>query len=108
MDLKGKIILSRNYRGDVPMGAVDKFSRHLYDASFSFSFSNCSPPFFPYVTCGLPNTRRAEDDASTLTPVICEDGVSFIYVKHNNLYCTCFVVEVLCMTLVSECHPAVV
>lgn len=25
LDLKGKVLISRNYRGDVPMTAVDKF-----------------------------------------------------------------------------------
>lgn len=59
MDLKGKIIISRNYRGDIPMSAVDRFSKKL-----------------------------AEEDATGLVPVFNEDGNNFIYIKHNNLYCT--------------------
>ena len=30
MDLKGKILLSRNYRGDIPMSTSDKFTKHMY------------------------------------------------------------------------------
>lgn len=25
LDLKGKVLISRNYRGDIPMSAVEKF-----------------------------------------------------------------------------------
>jgi len=57
MDLKGKILISRNYRGDVPMSASEKFTKHLM-----------------------------EDEESALTPIITDDGVTFVYIKHNNLY----------------------
>jgi hypothetical protein len=30
MDLKGKILISRNYRGDIPMSVSEKFTKHLY------------------------------------------------------------------------------
>jgi AP-1 complex subunit mu len=32
LDLKGKTLLSRNYRGDIPMSAVEKFMPLLLDA----------------------------------------------------------------------------
>ena len=32
LDLKGKTLLARNYRGDIPMSAVDKFMPLLLDA----------------------------------------------------------------------------
>jgi len=31
MDLKGKVIISRNYRGDVPMLTFEKFSRYIQE-----------------------------------------------------------------------------
>lgn len=58
MDLKGKILLSRNYRGDIPMSTSDKFTKHIN-----------------------------EDEESSLTPVITDDGITFVYIKHNNIYC---------------------
>lgn len=56
MDMKGKIIISRNYRGDVPMSAAEKFSRHLN-----------------------------EDEDHQLSPIITDEGISYAWIKHNNL-----------------------
>jgi AP-1 complex subunit mu len=56
MDLKGKVIISRNYRGDIPMNASDKFSLHI-----------------------------GEKDEMDLRPVFTLDGVTYAYIKCNNL-----------------------
>lgn len=56
MDSKGKIIISRDYRGDVPGTVIAKF-----------------------------NARLQESDESELKPVFTIDGVTFIYVKTANL-----------------------
>lgn len=56
-DLKGKILISRNYRGDIPMAASAKFTQYVQ-----------------------------EKDDSEQRPVFTEDGYTFVYVKHNNLY----------------------
>eukprot|EP01111_Echinosteliopsis_oligospora_P014631 TRINITY_DN5546_c0_g1_i1.p1 TRINITY_DN5546_c0_g1~~TRINITY_DN5546_c0_g1_i1.p1 ORF type:complete len:428 (-),score=124.60 TRINITY_DN5546_c0_g1_i1:60-1343(-) len=57
MDSKGKILISRNYRGDVPMSAASKFVAKLL-----------------------------EEEEMNVKPIIEEEGVSYIFVKHNNLY----------------------
>ncbi|RHY47306.1 hypothetical protein DYB30_011866, partial [Aphanomyces astaci] len=53
-DLKGKIIISRNYRGDIPMSIAEKFTQ--------------------YVT---------EKDDNEQRPVFTNDesGVTFVYIK---------------------------
>jgi AP-1 complex subunit mu len=56
MDLKGRIIISRDYRGDVPVSACDKFTKHI---------------------------AEAEDDA--LTPIFTHGNYTFVHIKHNNL-----------------------
>jgi AP-1 complex subunit mu len=56
MDVKGKVIISRNYRGDLPMTVADQFAKHLL-----------------------------EDDETGLTPIITEENVTFVYIRHNNL-----------------------
>jgi len=56
-DLKGKVVISRNYRGDVSLTAVEKFAKHLQ-----------------------------EDDESELRPIITDDNCTFVYIRHNNLY----------------------
>ena len=57
LDVKGKVIISRNYRGDVPLNAIERFSHLMLD-----EVEGSSPP------------------------IIVDKGVSFAYVKYNNLY----------------------
>eukprot|EP00747_Dinoflagellata_sp_TGD_P102012 gnl/TRDRNA2_/TRDRNA2_168523_c0_seq4.p1 gnl/TRDRNA2_/TRDRNA2_168523_c0~~gnl/TRDRNA2_/TRDRNA2_168523_c0_seq4.p1 ORF type:complete len:452 (+),score=90.68 gnl/TRDRNA2_/TRDRNA2_168523_c0_seq4:72-1358(+) len=57
MDLKGKVIISRNYRGEVPMSVTERFQQHVID----------------------------QDDC-LVKPVFVEEGISYVWVKYNNLY----------------------
>jgi AP-1 complex subunit mu len=58
LDQKGKILISRNYRGDVPFNSAERFI-----------------------------SRLLEEDDELVKPIIEEEGVSYLYVKQNNLYC---------------------
>lgn len=51
-DLKGKVIISRNYRGDIPMAASARFTQYVQ-----------------------------EKDDSEQRPVFTEDGYTFVYLK---------------------------
>lgn len=55
-DLSGKSIIARNYRGDLSMGEVERFARHLN-----------------------------EDDDNQLKPVFTEGGTTFAYIRHGTL-----------------------
>merc|ERR1711871_1061261 len=57
LDAKGKIIINRNYRGDVPMTVAERFANYI-----------------------------AETEEGDLRPVVQDNGVTFVYVKYNNLY----------------------
>ena len=57
LDVKGKVIISRNYRGDVPMNCVERFSGHVLEA-----------------------------DEGDERPVWLEHGTTYVYIKYNNLY----------------------
>jgi len=57
MDLKGKVIISRNYRGEVPMNITERFVRQVIDEESSF-----------------------------VKPVFDEDGINFVWIRYNNLY----------------------
>jgi AP-1 complex subunit mu len=59
LDVKGKPLLSRNYRGDIPMSAVDKFPLLLMEA---------------------------EEETSIVPPTISSEGINYLYITHNNLY----------------------
>lgn len=55
-DLKGKVIISRNYRGDIPMAVSEKFSLIIQ-----------------------------EKDETDLRPVFTDEGITYVYIKCNNL-----------------------
>jgi AP-1 complex subunit mu len=57
MDAKGKILISRNYRGDLPLSQADVFSKII-------AMDHQEPP----------------------PPVIFDGDVSYLYVVHNGLY----------------------
>lgn len=57
LDSKGKILISRNYRGDVPMSAAERFVAKI-----------------------------TEDEDMNIKPVIEEDGITYIYIKTNNIF----------------------
>jgi len=58
LDVKGKVLISRNYRGDVEMGIIDKF---------------------------LPLLMEKEEEGN-VTPLIQTTECTFMYIQHQNLY----------------------
>ena len=62
LDLKGKVLISRNYRGDVPPAAVDKFMQLLLEQEESFG----------------------ADSSGYAPPVLTNNGINYMY----NVYCT--------------------
>uniref|UniRef100_A0A915BQN5 MHD domain-containing protein n=1 Tax=Parascaris univalens TaxID=6257 RepID=A0A915BQN5_PARUN len=58
LDLKGKVIISRNYRGDIDMGVIDKF---------------------------MPLLMEREEEGRQ-SPILDHQDATFIYIKHSNLY----------------------
>ncbi|XP_066298442.1 AP-1 complex subunit mu-1 isoform X2 [Branchiostoma lanceolatum] len=58
LDMKGKVMISRNYRGDIEASVIDKF---------------------------MPLLMEREEDLQT-SPIISTDEVTFVYIKYNNLY----------------------
>eukprot|EP00920_Eleutheroschizon_duboscqi_P027406 GHVT01067254.1.p1 GENE.GHVT01067254.1~~GHVT01067254.1.p1 ORF type:complete len:431 (+),score=37.25 GHVT01067254.1:696-1988(+) len=57
LDLKGKVIVSRNYRGDVPTHVTNRFQQNVID----------------------------QEDA-LVKPVFMEDGVTYCWIRYSNLY----------------------
>ena len=59
LDLKGKSLIQRTYRDDVPPSTVEKFMPLLLDA---------------------------EEESQTVTPCFSHEGINYLYIRHNNLY----------------------
>uniref|UniRef100_A0A914W800 MHD domain-containing protein n=1 Tax=Plectus sambesii TaxID=2011161 RepID=A0A914W800_9BILA len=58
LDLKGKVIIARNYRGDVDMAAIDKFMPLLMD----------------------------KEEEGLTSPILHNEEATFVYIKHSNLF----------------------
>ncbi|KAK9916309.1 hypothetical protein WJX75_001084 [Coccomyxa subellipsoidea] len=58
LDLKGHVILFRDYRGDVPIRYAERFITKLNEL----------------------------EEAGKVTPIISDEGVSYLYVQYSNLY----------------------
>lgn len=61
LDIKGKPLLSRDYKGDIPSNSIERFPLLLLDL------------------------ENDEDDAN-YKPFINSQGVNYVYINHNNLY----------------------
>ncbi|XP_033738524.1 AP-1 complex subunit mu-1 [Pecten maximus] len=58
LDVKGKVLVCRNYRGDIDMSVIDKF---------------------------MPLVLEIEDDGN-VSPIVQHGDVTFVYIKYSNLY----------------------
>ncbi|XP_039258868.1 AP-1 complex subunit mu-1-like [Styela clava] len=58
LDYKGKVLICRNYRGDIPMNTIDNFPKLLME----------------------------QEDEGAMSPIIQHGDVTFIFIKFSNLY----------------------
>ena len=58
LDLKGRVILSRDYRGDLPLKCVDRFIAKLGEL----------------------------EELGRVTPVVQDEGTSYLWIQYSNLY----------------------
>ncbi len=67
IDLKGKLLLSRDYRGDIPLTHAESFLTILNSK---------------YVN----SDDKDKFELMTAPPVISKKGIHYIYIKHKNIY----------------------
>ena len=60
LDLKGKPLIQRSYRDDVPATYVERF---------------------------LPLCLEMEEEGQQLTPCFSNQGINYMHIRHSNLYC---------------------
>ena len=58
LDMKGKVIIYRDYRGDVPISYADRFIEKVAEL----------------------------EDAGKASPIIQDEGVTYLYLQHSNVY----------------------
>ncbi|MGH0123846.1 UNVERIFIED_CONTAM: hypothetical protein FKN15_063396 [Acipenser sinensis] len=59
LDIKGKVLISRNYKGDIDMNEIDHF---------------------------MPILMQKEEEVD-VSPFVAHGAVHFLWIKHSNLYC---------------------
>ena len=59
LDLKGKPLIQRSYRDDVPSSYIERF---------------------------LPIVLELEEDGAQVTPCFTREGVNYLHIRHSNLY----------------------
>lgn len=102
LDLKGHVILYRDYRGDVPIRYAERFitklneleeagkvNTHLCKLFVRLYCTACCKAlhvfnlFYPCVAC-VESSEPAL--CMQVTPIISDEGVSYLYVQYSNLY----------------------
>jgi len=77
MGLAGKSIISRNYRGDIPLTkAVERFAKYLAETE-----DDCKKPIFHVDSNGDIDSAKFDEIGSTGV-----GGETYVYIQHNNLY----------------------
>ena len=59
LDLKGKPLIQRSYRDDVPLSYVERF---------------------------LPLVLEIEEEGAQVTPCFTSQGINYMHIRHSNLY----------------------
>ena len=62
LDLKGKPLIQRSYRDDVPATYIEKF---------------------------LPIVLELEEEGQQVAPCFSREGVNYMHIRHSNLYRAC-------------------
>jgi len=58
LDIKGKVLICRNYRGDIDMNVIDQFYQQVRD----------------------------QEEENTVTPIIQYGDITFVYIKYRDIY----------------------
>jgi len=74
LDIKGKVLIFRNYRGDIDMNVIDHF---------------------------LPLVREKEEEGHTV-PILEYDNITFVYIKYRDLYVVATIKKNVNIALVFE------
>ena len=87
--MKGKVLINRNYRGDVDNSMIDKFIGYVECATAKYlyftvtaigSIHNLKFDFLYY------SLVSEKDEDGSLTPLICTPECTYAFIKHSNLY----------------------
>ena len=77
LDLKGKILISRDYRGDISPKYAEEFIDLLSEREIAMEMGE---------NCEGQAMNGTGSVSNIQPPIFHKDGISYCYIKHNNLY----------------------
>jgi AP-1 complex subunit mu len=101
LDSKGRIVLFRDYRGDIPLSCIESFARAISNQSNPSSSSSSVPSSASHSNSSTSAAVVDDDDdypdssisqqtmydiSDASRPVFTVHGVTYCYVLHSNLY----------------------
>jgi hypothetical protein len=89
LDLKGKVIISRNYRGEVPVTVTERFvTKNVASVGERPTLKMWDFTDACYCKSSFRFQQNViEQEDSLVKPVFIEDGITFCWITFNNLYC---------------------
>lgn len=80
LDLKGKVLISRDYRGDISSSHAEEFIEILSDREIALEMGGGGDN-------GNINNGSGSSVSNAQPPIFHKNGISYCYIKYNNLYC---------------------
>ena len=83
LDLKGKILISRDYRGDISASHAEEFIELLSEREIALEMTTAAGGD----NAGNGATSTTSSVNNVQPPIFHKNGISYCYIKYNNLYC---------------------
>ena len=83
LDLKGKILISRDYRGDISASHAEEFIELLSEREIALEMITAAGG--DNAGSGAASTSSSVNNFQP--PIFHKNGISYCYIKYNNLYC---------------------
>ena len=84
LDLKGKVLISRDYRGDISSSHAEEFIELLSEREIELEMATAAGGDGSSGN-GLGGTSSTVNNIHP--PIFHKNGISYCYIKYNNLYC---------------------
>lgn len=78
LDLKGRVLISRDYRGDIDSSYAEEFINIITEREIEVESGE---------NCGFKSNLNSDGVSNVQPPIFSKNGISYCYMKHNNLYC---------------------
>lgn len=87
LDIKGRVLIWRDYRGDVPAAQAERFFTKFIEKEVRFPSTFLSLFLCVFLSLiDMLDIVRVQGDPQSQDPVVYENGVTYMFIQHNNVY----------------------